>query len=256
MRRKLSFAFGCALLVLAFAFYSLPARLLPRLVGSDVLQMSGVSGTLLNGHAARAIVTTSAGPLHLGSLRWRFRPQSLLTLEPAISLQSNWGSQRIELLVARDGSVTRLRQLDANLSAGLARQFAPVALDGRLNLVFDELSFADDQVIAAQGRVVWQDALWLAPRGARPLGTFAGEVTTTDAGDEPSIIELAVTTITGPVFATGNASLSATRYSTDILLSGGDRALDADIARAISLLASPEDNGYRLRLSGDLSTDL
>lgn len=242
-------ALAVFLLLVPAAIVSLPARLVPRLLPVDQLQLSGLSGSLLRGQAARAILQTPAGPLHLGRVQWRVHPLSFLTLTPTVQLHSEWAQQRASLRVSGSGDTLRIRDLDGSFSAGLVRQFVPLAVDGQVQLLFGELALDAAGPLHAEGRVVWQNALWQSPGGGRPLGTYVVEI----AGTGERQLSGRVDTLSGPVLATGDLSLDANTYGVNVLVSGRNRNLDPALAKALSLLAAPEDSGYRLRLRGELA---
>ena len=238
-----------ALLLIPLAIASLPARLAPRLLPADQLMLSGLSGSLLEGQAARAIVQTPAGPLHLGQVHWRVHPLSLFALAPAVTLRSEWGEQRASLQAAVKGDHLHIRNLDGSFPAGLLKQFVPLAVEGQFQLLFQELELDARGPLRAEGRVVWQDALWQSPGGARPLGTYVAEL---ESPGERQILGR-VDTLAGLVRATGDLSLEVNTYAVDLRVEGRDRLLEPALAQALSLLAVPEDSGYRLRLNGDLA---
>ena len=246
MRRLL--AAGAVLLVLILGLGALPARLLPTLIGDDALRVSGLSGTLARGTAARAMLRTPAGFLHLGSLQWSLRPSSLLRLAPRVDLESTWGTQRAALSLTWQARRVVLQRIDASLDAELVRTVAPLAVDGRLSLLLDEVIVDGDMLRAAEGRVVWQDAVWQTQGGARPLGSYAVILSTTAPGRVAARVE----TLAGPVFANGSATLDARRYEVALRIDGGGRALETDIDSALRLFATPQEDGYLLRLDGDL----
>ena len=60
-----------------------------------------------------------------------------------------------------------------------------------------------------------------------------------------------VMTLAGPVEAVGSLSLSDRDYRVDIVV-GSEQALDNQLQQALSLVATPEDERYRLTLEGRL----
>lgn len=248
MRLRL-IALVVVLLLIPLAIVSLPARLIPRLLPADQLLLSGLSGSLLQGQAARAILQTPAGPLHLGRVQWRVHPLSVLTLSPTVTLHSEWAQQRASLRASGRGDVLRLSDLDGSFSAGLVRQFVPLAVDGQVQLLFSELVLDAAGPLSAEGQVVWQNALWQSPGGGRPLGTYVAEITSTGERQLSGRVD----TLSGPVLATGDLSLDANTYGVNMLVTGRNRNLEPALAQALSLLAAPENSGYRLRLSGELA---
>ncbi|MDP5052622.1 MAG: type II secretion system protein N [Congregibacter sp.] len=247
---------GAAFLVLlavllAFAL-SAPARLLPYLLDAQPLQLSGVSGTVQNGRASRARLQTPGGYLHLGELSWLLAPRSLLGFAPLLKLHSVWGDQRgsLELRLRKDALA--LSSVDVNVDAGLLKQVLPVALKGRLGMLFNELLLSPTGVLRADGRLVWQGAAWESPKGLRILGNYAATFTTPN--DQQ--INVQIVTLSGPVVAAGTVSLNQQRYSVDLLIESSVQELDPELAQALSLIASPAENGYRLRLDGEVSPGL
>ncbi|EED33802.1 bacterial type II secretion system protein N [gamma proteobacterium NOR5-3] len=239
---------GTALLLVALVL-SAPARLLPYFLDAQTLQISGVSGTLRAGSASRARVALPGTYFHLGQLSWKLAPWSLLRLRPSIALSSVWGNQRGELELRLNDDTLELRALDMNLSAGVLRQLLPVELEGRLGLLFDQIIVSAQDLLRADGRLVWQEAAWQSPGGRRPLGNYVA--TFTSPAEQQ--IEADIVTLSGPVVATGTLTLVQRRYSVDLLIESSGQAFDAELAQALSLIASPEENGYRLRLDGQLA---
>jgi hypothetical protein len=202
----------------------------------------------MHGRAVRAQVRTGAGMLHLGSLRWNFDLRSLFTLSPSLSLKSDWGAQHLAATIEwRPGRVT-LRDLDANGDASLLHTVAPLAVEGRLALQFREVVLRGGLPAEAEGRVVWQDARWSAPQVQHDLGSYVALI----EGDLRETLSARVDTIGGPVPARGSARLANSRYEIDVMVGDGRTRLDPEIERALELFATPEEDGYRLRLSGSL----
>jgi len=240
---------GVAALGLALAVAALPARLLPRLLPDDALRLSGVRGTLLEGEAARAILRTPAGYLHLGRLSWTLHPASLLTLAPRLDLRSAWGAQRASLQARVRGAQVRLQDVDASIDARLLRTLAPLAVDGRLSLQFPTLTLDAFRPTQASGRIVWQSARWQAGSREYALGTYVAEV----ESSEDASIRATVDTLSGPVFTRGYARLAGSAYDLEFQIDGGDQALAPEVERALRLFATPREDGYLLRLDGDLA---
>ncbi len=243
---RLALGLLLAALLVVSLLASAPARLLSQVLPADRVVVQGFGGTLWHGTASRCLVQAGPGYLHLGRVEWRLDPLSLLTLAPRLTVESQWGRQRIageiELRGDRDFD---LADVEATVSADLVRQFAPLALGGTLNGNFSHVAVRDGLPVAARGRLVWQEAAWEAPQGMQPLGTYAVDVETAGEG----ILTGEVLTLSGEVRAEGLVELQGPTYRVDILLSGED-ALDEQLARALALVATPEEGNYRLRLEG------
>lgn len=238
----------CLLLLLLAA--SAPARLLAWVLPPEQVLASGYTGSLWSGSVARLQVATPAGPLHLGRVDWSLSPLSLLRLAPALTLDSRWGEQRLSAhLQLRGRDELTLSRVSARVDAGLLRQLAPLQLAGTLNLQLARLVLRDGQPQdLEQGRLVWESARWNSPRGPIPLGSYVLEAT--QAGDQSLRGE--VLTLQGPVRAAGELQWNDGSYSIALRLDS-EGAWDPLLQESLALLASPEGDAYRLRLSGRLA---
>ena len=191
------------------------------------------------------------GYLHLGRVQWSLEPLSLLSLSPRLSLDSNWGQQSISGdVVLRDERDLDFYAFEARLAADLLRQFAPVALAGHFSLQLQSLKLRDGMPVAGDGRLVWHDGAWQSPQGLLPLGTYA-----IDFQQAPGeALQGEVLTLSGPVSASGRLQLQDDNYLIDILVSNALR-LDPQVEQALSLMASPEPEGFRLKLEGVIQGD-
>ncbi len=242
---------GLTLIVFFFVvvIVNAPARLLPALVPESRLQLQGLDGTLWQGRASRALLVSPAGPIQLGQLEWRLAPLSLLTLAPAVSLRSHWGDQNGSADVTLHGkNDISLRDVDLSIDAGLIQQLVPVAMEGRVTLTAPLLRLRDGLPIKAEGRLVWEQGAWNAPRARLALGSYALDFSQAGA-DDP--LRGQVLTLAGPVNAEGQVELAARQYAVDMRI-GSDSALDPVIAEALSLVARPEGEAFHLLLNGAL----
>jgi general secretion pathway protein N len=224
-----------------------PARLVALLVEPESLLLSGFHGTVWNGSAARAALATPAGPLQLGGVRWTLQPLSLLTLSPRVEIDARWGRQHLAMRVQTRADGLELHDVDAALDARLVSQFAPVALRGRVEMQFSELQIAAGLLVNVKGRALWRDAAWLGPNGVKALGSHVATLQTSGDGS----IAVAIETLSGPVRAQGAVNLRGRAYVLDVTIDAG-AGLDRELEQALSLVAVPTKNGYRLRLDGAL----
>lgn len=247
MPRKLSGLVLALVLIVGFVATA-PARLLMLLLPDPDVILQGFDGTLWRGSASRALVSVGPGYLHLGSVQWTLRPISLLTFRPRLDIQSQWGRQRFsgELVLRGDDEISA-HDLSANLSAELVKHYLPVALEGDLSLQFAILHLRNGLLYHTDGRLVWQGAAWVSPAGVRPLGSYAVEL------QQPAgaALDGQVITLSGPVEAAGSVQLAGADYRIDVLL-GSEEPLDDQLRQALSLFASPEGEGYRVNLQGQL----
>ncbi|MFK8040729.1 type II secretion system protein N [Congregibacter sp.] len=235
--------------LLITASLRMPARLLPLFLNEQQVQLSGISGTIGHGTAVRARVQTPGGYLHLGKLNWTLDPLSVLSLSPKVNLRSVWGDQRGTLDLRIEGEALAIQNLDVRVDAALLKRVLPIELSGRLELLFEELLVTRRDVLAADGRLVWQSAAWLSPQGVRVLGSYVATI----ASPAPRQLVADIVTLSGPVVAAGEVDLDRERFNIDLFIESSAQALDADLAQALSLIASPEENGYRLRLDGEVA---
>lgn len=247
---KLSHLLGGAALLLVLLvslIATAPARLLSLVVPADQLLMQGFSGTVWHGSASRCMLRLPAGFLHLGTVQWSLKPLSLLLLSPRLSVTSEWGSQVVAgNLVLRGASDLDLNDLEARVSADLLRQFAPVAVNGSFSMQVAQLKLRDGMPYSGEGRIVWEQGGWQSPRGNVALGTYALEFEQIE--DKPLLGE--VLTVSGPLDAQGAVQLDGRQYRIDVLLRG-DEVLDEQLKQALSLVAVPENDDFRILLEGD-----
>ncbi|NCF20502.1 MAG: type II secretion system protein GspN [Haliea sp.] len=238
---------GVTLLVFISLAATAPARLLTSLLPSDRILAQGFSGTLWRGSVSRVLVQAGPGYLHLGTVDWTLHPLSLLLLSPRLSVESRWGRQLLAGDVLLHGTRdVELRDFSASLAASLVRQYAPVGLTGTFSGQFRQLRLRDGLPQAVDGRLVWQEAGWQSPVGPRPLGSYA-----VDLQQLPGeLLTGEVHTLSGPVQASGSAQLEGRLYRVDILV-GTDGAMEPQLQQALSLVASPEGDTFRLALNGE-----
>lgn len=243
------FVLGVVLALLLFVclLAAAPARLLHRVLPAEQVLMRGFAGTLWHGSASRCLVRAGAGYLHLGAVQWSLDPLSLLLLAPRLTFSSAWGDQTIAgELVLRGQQDLELVDFEAQVAADLLRQFAPVALVGTLSLQLAQLELRDGLPYSADGRLMWQDGGWQSPRGLVPLGTYA-----VDFQQAPgAVLSGQVLTVSGPLEATGTVQLQDRSYQVDIVLSS-QASLDEQLEQALSLIAAPQAQGYRITLDGE-----
>lgn len=248
----LSFRTGLALfvLLLILLIVSAPARLLGFVVSSDVLVMQGFSGSIWRGSAARCVVRVGHGYLNLGSVKWHLKPMTLLTFSPTIDLESQWGRQAISGIVTLksiENNDIDIADLDATISAGLLRQFAPLQVEGEISALAQSLSIRSGMLDEGEGQIVWRDAAWTSPTGSIELGSYAMNF------EQPAGQSLTgeILTISGPVKARGDIELNERNYTLNAFIEA-DPGLNQQVQQAISLFAQPVAGGYRIALDGKL----
>ena len=240
-------ASALALLLLVCLLATAPARLLGLLLPSEMVIMQGFSGTLWRGKASRCMVQTPAGLLHLGVVKWRLSPWSVILFSPHLSLDSHWGSQTlITDLVLHGGQDVDLTALEATIPADLLRQFVPVELAGVLQLQAEILALRGGVPVEGKGRLVWLNGGWDSPSGPVPLGSYALDFA--QAPDAALVGQ--VLTLAGEVTAQGSVELENRSYGIDITVQS-EGGLDMRLQQALSLVARPVEKGFRINLNGD-----
>lgn len=236
-----------ALVLLLILVVTAPARVIRPFLPEQLL-LQGLSGTLWQGQASRALVAVPGGHLHLGRLSWSLSPLSLLVLAPRLALDGEWGEQRFRgEFVYHSPESMEIAEVNAVVPAALVRQFVPLELTGSFSLLIPRLVVDGGVPVEGSGRVVWQNGGWVSPQGERSLGSYAVDF----AQPEGSALVGEVVTISGELRAAGSASLEGREYGIDVLLSG--RGLDdPQLRQALQLVAIPEGEDFRVKLQGSL----
>lgn len=225
-----------------------PARLVVSMLPENTLAMQGVTGSLWRGEASVAVLDTGNGYLHLGELKWRLKPLSLLSFAPQLELASHWGAQRIAGSLRFKGrDHIELENIDALLDAQLLRHYAPLELSGSVSLQISHLEVQDGLSREGAGRVVWQNGGWISTRGQRSLGSYA--IDFSQQRNEP--LQGAILTLQGGLQAAGDLALRDRSYAIDVFLHGPAIG-DPQLRQALQLVASPQGDGFRVKFSGDL----
>lgn len=231
-------------LLLAVAY--LPARLALAVLPAE-LQLSGVTGTIWHGRAARAMVSLSGEVLMLGGLDWQLQPTSLLRFRPTAEVSAQWGGQQLDGEVGVDwrGELV-LEDVAATMDIGWARRALPLFVEGRLRADVARAVIAGDGLKAVQGNIVWERAAWAARAGSLPLGTYVIEL----AGEEGRVVG-DVSTLSGGMQATGRVALDGPDYEVSVRLEGP--ALNNEgLRQAMVLFAVPDGDAYAVDLRGRL----
>jgi general secretion pathway protein N len=248
MMRTRSWAAGLAVLTLVLIVVNAPARLLGYILPDQGVTLSGYRGSLWRGGVSRCLVSVPGGYLHLGAVEWSLQPISLLLLSPSLSISSRWGQQQISgQVTVHSSQKVSLADFDANISARVLQQFLPIALAGDLFARVEHLIISGGESQRAEGRLVWQRAVWRSPQGTQALGSYAIDFAQQE--QTPLIGELI--TLEGPIKAEGSVQLQGRAYSVDVAV-GSEGSMNPQLQRALSLLARPVEDGYHLVLQGQI----
>ena len=246
--KKPRFLLAAALAALFFTSFMMlaPARLLGYVVPAQQVMLRGLTGTIWHGSASSVLVRLPQGYVQLGEVQWSLQPLSLLLLAPHLTVRSEWGEQQFSgELVLRGQRDFDVSNVEAQVAADILGRFAPVSVVGMFNLQLNQLELRQGVPTRADGRLVWQEAGWQSLRGFVPFGSYALDLQ--QAPEEA--LRGQVITLSGPMQASGNLELEGRQYDVEILLSS-ERALNAQLQEMLSLIAVPEDDGYRISVAG------
>jgi hypothetical protein len=235
-----------AALVIALLVTRAPASLLGNALPPAV-NVTGLAGTVWKGEAAYVEIPLQAKPFALGRISWTLNPMGLF-FGDVIRLRSDWGSQTVDVSVspALNGSFD-VNDAQLRIDLGWLRQLLPFYVGGQLKADLASLTVTPDgRPTTANGRVVWENATWRAVGGDVSLGSYAVDVTTSDAGIRATII-----TLKGALEVDGSVTIVGDSYRVMANLSG-PAARNEAFQQAIALLAVPNGSGYRIELSGTL----
>ena len=235
-----------AALVIALLVTRAPASLLGNALPPAV-NVTGLAGTVWKGDAAYVEIPLQAKPFALGRTSWTLNPMGLF-FGDVIRLRSDWGSQTVDVSIspALNGSFD-VNDAQLRIDLGWLRQLLPFYVGGQLKADLASLTFTSDGMpTTANGRVVWENATWRAVGGDVSLGSYAVDVTTSDAGIRATII-----TLKGALEVDGSVTIVGDSYRVMANLSG-PAARNEAFQQAIALLAVPNGSGYRIELSGTL----
>ena len=235
-----------AALVIALLVTRAPASLVGNALPPAV-NVTGLAGTVWKGEAAYVEMPLQAKPFALGRTSWTLNPMGLF-FGAVIRLRSDWGSQTVDVSIspALNGSFD-VNDAQLRIDLGWLRQLLPFYVGGQLKADLASLTFTSDGMpTTANGRVVWENATWRAVGGDVSLGSYAVDVTTSDAGIRATII-----TLKGALEVDGSVTIVGDSYRVMANLSG-PAARNEAFQQAIALLAVPNGSGYRIELSGTL----
>ena len=245
MHRQRSLA---AVFLLLLLLSQIPARLLTWVLPPSVT-LTGLTGTLWSGDAARGWVIVEGKPLLLGRVSWQIQPWRALWSTP-VMLQSEWSNQqlqtRVGLGLTGDWLLTDTRlQFDTRMLG----QFFPLYLGGTVSGQFATLEFSKNHVARAQGVIKVQDAVWTARSGNIPLGTY--RLTVSPLSDAAGAISAALLTEQGALQLEGDVTVSPQSYEV-ALRATGPTARDESFRRAVAMLATPTAEGFDVLVQGQL----
>ena len=238
-------------LLTVFVFMTLllsqvPARAISSVLPDDVT-LTGISGTIWSGHAARAWVEIDQQPLMLGRVQWQLQPWRILWGAP-LSLSSVWGQQalRAQLSYRPDGSIV-LQDAAFSVSTQLFKACFPLYLGGALSGEFAQIAIDEGHVINAEGVVRLLRGVWTARSGNIPLGDYQIDFSSADSAGVGTVG--ALKTIAGSLELSGSLSATLTAYQIAVEATG-PVARDESFRQAMSMIAMPNQDGFSVSLTG------
>ena len=224
----------------------IPARAISRVLPDDVT-LTGISGTIWSGRAARAWVEIDQQPLMLGRVQWRLQPWRILWGAP-LSLSSVWGQQslRAQLSYRLDGSIV-LQDAEFTVNTQLFKAFFPLYLGGALSGEFAQIAIDEGHVVNAEGVVRLRRGVWTARSGNIPLGDYQIDFSSADTAGAGTIG--ALKTIAGSLELSGNLSATLTNYQIAVEATG-PVARDGSFRQAMSMIAILNQDGFSVSLMG------
>ncbi len=230
---------------LAGVLVMLPARVAYHAFAPDAVKLSGIGGSIWNGSATEGQI----GALYISSLRWSFKPLSLLAGKLAFeaSVDPADGFLEADVALGLSGRVT-LTDVEGAVSIGALESVFPApGLEGNVRFAFSRLTIRDGLPVSADGTV---EVFGLVARGLSPtpIGDFKAELASSDGGISGSVEDLS-----GALAIAGSLKLSTDRsYSLTGLVAPTAQASDA-VINQLRFLGSANERGQReFRFEGRL----
>lgn len=217
---------------------------------TDGISLSGVRGTLLDGHARHV---TASGVI-VEDVHWNFQPAALLTGRFAAAVRFDTDTGVISATAAYTfWGATHLADVHGSASLGwvAARAgytFLPVT--GKLTLDIDSVTLNDQLVpIGVNGRFRLANVYWQLMRRPLQFGSLRARLEQTRGG-----LRLMLTDSSGPLAIRGGARFSPNKgsYRVDVRLRARTGAGNR-LKNLLNMLGQPNDAGwYRIRQQGRL----
>lgn len=235
---------GLVTLVLGLLIF-FPARVAYRWFAPQTVALSGISGSIWNGHAREANVNE----VYLRELTWRFRPAALFTGKFAYAIGASPSSGFVDgnVAVGITGKVL-LTDVKASLSLqSLQRSIAIPGLRGKVNVQLERLQLADGLPVAADGFVEVADLI--APLVySSSIGGYRADFFTQDSG-----VGATVEDTDGVIDIAGSLQISGDRSYQFIAKLAAKGNTPASVRQQMQFLGSANERGqHELRLEGQL----
>lgn len=214
--------------------------------------LHGLEGTL--GRGAVSAISVNQKPVW-SELRWQLRPLGLLFAQASFDVQGTGvATLKSRLRLSPLGGV-HLRNTEAGgslkaLLLAVGQGYLPV--EGQVQAVLDELSFADGRPRSAEGIVDVQRLAWTLARDPVLLGDYRATLATADGEIRAQVVSIA-----GPLDVSGNLRLlpaadGGQLYALDLLIKLQPGAPPV-LQTLVQSLGAPDAQGrYAIKRQGPL----
>lgn len=213
------------------------------------LSVSGVSGSVWEGRAARALYRD----IPLLDVQWSLAPWALLTGSVAATVSTATDAGRLQATVSRglDGALVVTDAYGVASLAWLARRagYTFVPISGQIRLALERAVIAPDgNVQALAGQLTARALHWDLLKPSPLLGTFTAALT-----GEAGALRAQIVASEGPIALDGSAALSpAGVYRLDLRLRARENA-DPRLVELLTELGQADPEGwYRIAEQGRL----
>jgi len=233
-----------------FLIATIPARPVIDLFKSDMILMTGVSGTLWNGKAHVINIDNTA---QLNNTKWSFSGWKILTGNIAIDIDTQYSNRNIttELGSSFLGRLF-ISNLNAEITADDVAKLAniPIAqLSGLITLDIEHAQWKQGELPLATGVINWRDATVTVTESAS-----LGNVSITLSESEEQLLIADIKNQGGDIKISGSAKLVPEEdYAVNITLSPTATA-NNNIKQSLGLFSEKQNNGtYLINNTGSLN---
>ena len=239
---------------LVFMFVSVPASfltryILPRVEAARSLKLQNVHGSIWNGEANDARLAS----FDLGKLDWELSGWGLITGNVKLKLKAKNESSHASghVTLGFDGMFDASDVALAFPAETLQPLFYgfPISIAGEVSGRLEQLSYLEDELLIAEGRLLWQGAALRAPQNIE-LGDFEINFTPHNNGSKIKLTDRG----DGPVKAEINVRIDGKgKYGMNGWLQARD-ASQQHITEALRVLGRADNSGrYWVAYSGSFS---